>query len=132
MAQLVQNAPLEEAATDLKRWEHKVDTAEHWVEKALSTMQWEGVGAREFTQRAVARKARLKDAIEQLHALRVELEALHKELPARRKAIADAEEHYAFLAKQGQLLPTVAGKPQPPHGDDYWPRFLLGLPPEQS
>jgi len=116
---------LEEAAEDLRRWEHKLRAVEDRLEQATTKTIWQGRGAEELRSRAGARRRELDGAADALRGAHRSLDRAADEVRTARRRVEAAEQTWAVLQAQG--VAPVPASPQPPPGDAGWPAWLRGV-----
>jgi uncharacterized protein YukE len=122
MARLIQAARLDEAAEDLRRWEHRLTEVGGRLEHGVERMRWEGRGADRFRSQARERRAELRRITEQLGQAAAALRRAADEVRDEARDLARIERAYGDLAAAGVI--KAAGRTPPPSGDTSWREYF--------
>jgi uncharacterized protein YukE len=122
MARLIRAERLDEAADDLRRWEHRLAEAGARLDRQVERMRWEGRGATRFRSRARERHGELRRITEQLTHTAQALRHAAEEVRDEARDLARIEHAYHDLVASGAI--RAAGRTPPPSGDTRWREFF--------
>jgi uncharacterized protein YukE len=122
MARLIQAARLDEAAEDLRRWDHRLAEVGGRLEHRVERMRWEGRGADRFRSHARERRAELRRITEQLGQAAAALRRAADEVRDEARDLARIERAYGDLVAAGVI--KAADRTPPPSGDTRWREYF--------